>query len=594
MADYNSAKEEIKSRCNIVDVVSAAVPLKKAGSNWKGCCPFHKEKTASFVVSETKQIYHCFGCGASGDAIGFTMNFYNLSFPETIERLAAQYGVNIDQYQNETVSNKAAYYDINKQAASFYWDALRNTRDNPALRYMKERGIEAKTLQIFGIGYADGEWQSLSDSLLKNGADRNMMVELGLLSVKEGHTYDKFRDRVIFPIIDTRKRVIGFGGRIIGQGEPKYLNSQESPVFLKKNNLYALNITKNAIQEEGYAYLVEGYMDVVSLYQAGVKNVTASLGTALTENQAKLLKKYAKKVVLCYDSDLAGIKAALRGIDILRNQGFEIRVLNVTGAKDPDEYIKKNGKEAFLKLTDENSYSDVEYKVMLIARKYDVRDTEQGIKYLKAVAKVLKSISPVESDIYIKKIARQSGISEGALRREVENTAPDNIPQINENIGNSKKEIHIAVSNKQKDNSSLVMEKTMLKLSLLHSEYFEAFNEFPEITASSEGEEIRKVMAEMYRPESDFDLSVIKESLSEEGGMYFDSVQSLLTGEDNTAYEDCINKLKINRIDVRCAELTNALDLLGGDDDPRADEILKELVELQKSKKMLKKAGKQN
>ncbi|MBR3718544.1 MAG: DNA primase, partial [Firmicutes bacterium] len=309
-----SAAEEIRSRCNIVDVVSPLVSVKRAGSNYKGCCPFHKEKTPSFVVSETKQIFTCFGCGKSGDVIKFIQEYYNLSFPEAVRRLAAQYGIEIDDSYERQSKKKEGYYTVNSAAARFFFNAF-TQKANPGYDYMKGRGIQPQTITKFGIGYADTEWRSLSDYLLGQKIDAEILTELGLSSrsSKDGKLYDKFRGRVMFPIFNTMGKVIGFGGRTIIGDDAKYLNSQESFIFEKKRNLYGLNLSKTEIQEQGYAILVEGYMDVVGLYQGGIRNVCAALGTALTPEQAQLLKRYTKKVVLCLDSDAAGIKAAIRG-----------------------------------------------------------------------------------------------------------------------------------------------------------------------------------------------------------------------------------------------------------------------------------------
>jgi len=296
--------EEIKSRCNIVDIVGRVVPLKRTGANHKGLCPFHNEKTPSFVVSEAKQRFTCFGCGATGDTIEFIQKYYNLEFSEAVEKLAAECGVVIETDFKKS-EKKDLQYQINREAATYFYKAFRE-KANPAATYMQKRGITPEVLNLFGIGYADGEWDSLYQHLKSKGYDEDKLLDLGLISESKGKYYDKFRSRVIFPIISTGGKVIGFGGRSLGDDMPKYLNSQESSVFQKKNNLYALNLTKQEIGKSGYGILVEGYMDVISLYQYGVRNVAASLGTALTENQARLLKRYTGQVVLSYDADEAG------------------------------------------------------------------------------------------------------------------------------------------------------------------------------------------------------------------------------------------------------------------------------------------------
>lgn len=413
--NQNNIVDEIKSRCNIVDVVSRVVPLKKAGSNYKGICPFHNEKTPSFIVSETKQIFTCFGCGATGNVISFVMRYYNLDFKGAVEMLAKEYGISLTGAFRGN-KNKDELYEINRQAARFFFKAMRE-RVTPAYTYMKERGISEETLNKFGIGYADESWDSLYQHMRSLGIPADKLIELGLLSKSKGRYYDKFRGRVIFPILNTSGKVIGFGGRIIGEGEPKYLNSQESSVFQKKYNLYGLNLTGNEVRKADAIVLVEGYMDVVSLYQSGVRNVSASLGTALTENQARLLKRYTKNVILSYDADQAGQNAALRGLDILYKEGCRARVLKVTDGKDPDEFVKKNGRKAFLALM-ENAVPYGDFKLNMAASKYDLSDEQQRIDFLQDAVVILRAMKPVEADLYIKKLSKETGISEGAIRFE--------------------------------------------------------------------------------------------------------------------------------------------------------------------------------
>lgn len=343
----NSSIEDLKNQVNIVDVVGRVVQLKRAGTNFKGVCPFHNEKTPSFVVSEQKQIFTCFGCGVKGDVIEFVEKHYNLDFGEAVEKIAGEYGITLEKRNYD--DNRDAYYEVNRQAAAFFYKAF-TEQANKGYSYMKNRGIDDAVLKKFGIGYADEQWDSLYKYLTAKGVSKEMLLELGLVSESKGKCYDKFRNRVIFPIINTSGKVIGFGGRAIGDDNPKYLNSAESRVFQKKNNLYGLNITRQEIGKSDNAILVEGYMDTISLYQGGVRNVVASLGTALTENQAKLLKRYTGEVVLSYDADSAGRAAALRGLDVLSKENCKVKVLHVTDGKDPDEFIKKRVRRNSLSL----------------------------------------------------------------------------------------------------------------------------------------------------------------------------------------------------------------------------------------------------
>lgn len=581
--NYQTVIDEIKSRCSIVDVISPLVPLKRTGANFKGICPFHNEKTPSFIVSDTKQIFTCFGCGASGDVLEFYKRYYNLTFPEAVERLALQFGVSIPEAYGAQGKKKEGYYEINRLAARFYFTAF-TQKANPGLSYMIQRGIEPKVLKAFGVGYADENWDSLSKELIRQGCDKDMMLELGLSSDKNGRIYDKFRSRVIFPIINTRGKVIGFGGRILGEGEPKYLNSQESIVFQKKYNLFGLNLTRSEIQKEGYAVLVEGYMDLISLYQHGIRNTAASLGTALTPQQAKLLKRYAEKVILCYDSDTAGIDAALRGADVLRAEGLDVRVLNVPGSKDPDEYIRKNGREAFLDLITKKALPDVEYKISLLERQYDLKDTAQSIKFLQRVSRILQSLPPVEADLYIEKVAKKYRISEGALRREVQREAggPASAGQARPESASGAKQ---AAAPKPKD---LSLERMLLRLILLRSEYLEGLREYPEAIVSPSGMRLMSVFQDLFTEDSDLDLERIRDALEEEDLSYLEEIlRDVQVGEkDEEAYADCIARLQDHRLEKRKKEIIDLLSLAEeSGSQAQLDDLMKEYMMIQQMQK---------
>ncbi|MDO5441241.1 MAG: DNA primase [Bacillota bacterium] len=572
---YNSIIEEIKSRCNIVDVISSVVPLKRAGSNYKGICPFHNEKTPSFIVSEAKQIFTCFGCGATGDVIEFTKRYYNLGFSEAVEKLAHQYGIELSNYYENKGPNKEPYYEANKQAAHFFFDQMKKT-GNAGYKYMIGRKFTPQTIQKFGIGFADDEWHSLIDFLKSKGVTENQMIEISLASKNDkGRVYDRFRNRVIFPIINTRGKVIGFGGRIIGDGDPKYLNSSESLIFQKKYNLFGLNLSRPEIQQEGYAIVVEGYMDVAALYQEGIKNVVASCGTALTEQQATLLKRYTDKVILCYDADAAGIKAAIRGIDILRAAGLEVKVLHVDDGKDPDEYVKKNGADAFKKLIKEKAIGDIDYKILLIRKKYDINDTSQSVKFLQATAGVLRSLSPVEADLYIKKIAKEVGISEGALRREVEGKSVD--PKITPIL--VKQEETKAASAAQ-----VLLEKTLIRLALIKGDYFDKVKAYSESFELSESIKIVSVLDSLYKPDTEFDLEKLKENLDDPELIFLNELlNEIKLGEDDEkAFNDCIEKIDNQKKEKRKKEIIAILDMADDDTDSAAiNKLMEELKDLQ-------------
>jgi DNA primase len=432
-SDTNIA-EEIKSRANIVDVIGRTVHLKRTGSGYVGLCPFHNEKTPSFSVSESRQSFHCFGCGASGDVISFYEKLHNLNFMEASEKLAGEYGIEWKPGgDTDRESKKSIYYAINKAAARFFYDAIRKPK-NPALSYMADRGVFPETIKTFGIGYADNRENSLVEYLREQNLPLEKAQELGLLVKRQSGEYrDMFLNRVMFPIINTREKVIAFGGRdLTGNARAKYLNSPESLLFHKRENLYALNLVKDAMVKGNTGILVEGYMDVVSLFQNGFRNVTAALGTALTSAQARMLKRYVETMVLAYDMDSAGVAATLRSIDVIRDVGLSGRVLSLKGAKDPDEYVQKNGQDELSRALAE-AIPFMDFKLMRIAENYEHAD-EQGNLVLDEEARVaflrdavtairedvrMQRVGPVEVDFYIKKMARDTSISAEAIHEEI-------------------------------------------------------------------------------------------------------------------------------------------------------------------------------
>lgn len=426
---YGNFTDELKAQLNIVDIIGREVTLKKSGSNYMGLCPFHNEKTPSFSVNEGKQFYHCFGCGKSGDVIGFVQEYYKLPFMEAVEKLATENGIKLPERRSSGPRvDYDNYHGINAKAARFFYNNL-GTRGNKGLAYLKKRGLSKETITAFGLGYAPASGTALVDHLRSEGVSDDDMLKLGLANSGKNGLYDKFRDRVMFPIINTQDKVIGFGGRAIADIKPKYLNSPESEIFLKKNNLFGLNLTKKEIGREGRAIIVEGYMDIISLYQNGVKNVAASLGTALTINQARLLCRYSKNIVLSYDSDSAGINAALRGIDVIIAAGGKPRVMHVTDGKDPDDFIRAHGKDAFIKLAD-NAMPATDYKLRLAKRGFDLSNDMDVLDYIERVVPILRELGPVELDIYARKLSEEFGISESAIMMAVQ-TSGDNNRSVN-------------------------------------------------------------------------------------------------------------------------------------------------------------------
>lgn len=422
---------EICASSDIVDFVSKYVVLKKSGKDYSGLCPFHNEKTPSFHVSADKQLFHCFGCGASGNVIQFVMRTENVDFVDALKIMADKAGINLPEddfgVDNELHEKRKKLYEMNKVAARFFFERFKTPEGQRALEYLKNRKISAKTITTYGLGYAPPSYDALLNHLRDSGFSDDFIVEGFLASRKDGRVYDKFRDRIMFPIIDTRGNVIGFGGRVMteitkdGKKLPKYLNSSDTIVFDKGRNLFSLNLAKKTDKKQ--IILVEGYMDVITVYQAGIKNVVASLGTALTENQAKLLGRYASEVLICYDSDGAGVTATNRAIEILNNAGIRGKVIKMKGAKDPDEYIKNNGVEAF-EACIRKAVPFTEYQISLLKTEYDLSETEGKVGFVAAAADVLKKVNDaVEVDAYIRKISDETEISIDAIYAEYKKKA---------------------------------------------------------------------------------------------------------------------------------------------------------------------------
>ena len=409
--------EKIKSQNDIVDVISERVRLKKSGRNFTGLCPFHNEKTPSFSVSQEKQIYKCFGCGEAGNVISFVMKEKNLPFIEAVKYLAnrANIPLEIGNKENNKLSQKKdLLYRVNVEAAKFFFSNLMNNQQ--AKEYFLNRGIKESTIKKFGLGYANDSWNNLMFHLRRKGINDNLLEEAGLISVnkEKGRKYDRFRNRVMFPVFDYQGRVIGFGGRVLDDSKPKYLNSPETLVFQKGTNLYGLNFALKHNISERYFIIVEGYMDLISLHQYGITNVVASLGTALTINQARLLKRYADKVVISYDADIAGQMATLRGLEVLRTAGFDVRVLNIPQGKDPDEYVRSNGRDAFLKLVNV-AEPLIDYRIKKAEEGIDFKNSQSLILYAKRIMEIISDLNPMEKDVYIKKASENTGIKEQTL-----------------------------------------------------------------------------------------------------------------------------------------------------------------------------------
>lgn len=465
--------ERIRQDNDIVDIISENVRLKKSGRNYVGLCPFHNDKSPSLSVSQDKQIYKCFSCGEAGNVITFVMKYKKLTFYEASKYLADKAGIPLElgnAKESQITKKKELLYKVNTEAARYYFYNLQRT--SFAKEYFLKRGIREEVIKRFGLGYAQDRWHDLIMYLKKKGFNENLLLEAGVIlkSEKKGNTYDRFRNRVMFPVFDVRGKVIGFGGRVLDDSKPKYLNSPETVIFHKGTNLYGLNFaTKNKLEQD-YIIIVEGYMDLISLHQHGITNTVASLGTALTINQARLLKRYVNKVIISYDADVAGQTATLRGLEILRHAGLDVKVLKVPQGKDPDEFVRNNGKDAFLRLVD-NALPLIEYRIKKAAEGINLRDNNELVKYGEKFAEILADLNPIEKDVYIKKISEETSIKEQAIY--------DLLSQV---MAKDQKENNFM--NKKADYGTklyvepgyLKAERTLIKL-MFKEEYFQELNE---------------------------------------------------------------------------------------------------------------------
>ena len=428
MAFPDSFIEELVERSNIVDVVSNYVQLTRKGSNMFGLCPFHNEKTGSFSVSESKQLYYCFGCGKGGGVINFIMEIENLSYPDAVRFLADRAGLAVPEEQNDDgAKRRKRLLELNKDAARFYNAMLSAPEGAAAAEYAKKRELTPRTVRNFGLGAAPDSWDALIRAMTEKGYTKRELIDAGLVSTgKNGRIYDKFRNRLMFPVIDVRGDVIAFAGRSLDGSEPKYLNSPETMLYSKRRSLYGINFAKNT--KRGSILLVEGNIDVVTLHQAGIDNAVATMGTSLTTEQTRLISRYAKEIIICYDNDPPGIKATDRAISILKNSEFSVKVLHlpdrvVDGKKvkiDADDYIKLNGAASFEKLM-RVSENHIEYELAVLRGSADLESDDGRVEYLKKAGDLIARLgSPVEREVYAGRAAETAGVSRESMLSEVE------------------------------------------------------------------------------------------------------------------------------------------------------------------------------
>ena len=461
--------EEIRVNNDIVDVISEYVKLEKKGKNYFGRCPFHNEKTGSFSVEPVKQIFHCFGCGKGGNVIHFIMAIENLDFIEALKLLADRARIQIPETNNgvrddEKAKLKKELLQINIEAARFFHNNLIDEKNIVPNQYLAKRKIERQTIIKFGLGYAEDKYDSLYKHLKSLGYGDTSIFASGLVIVKEEtkKVFDRFRGRIMFPIFDIRGNVIAFGGRVLDSSQPKYMNSPETAVYQKGKHLYAMNFAKGSCAKK--IILAEGYMDVISLHQRGIINVVAPLGTALTENQSKLLKKYSEEIILSFDSDSAGQAAALRSLDLLNDIGCNAKVLTIPAGKDPDEFIKAHGVDEFMRLV-EKSKTLLEFKLDILDNKIDTSTNEGKVKFIDKAVLILDKIdNNVERELYVKKLSKDFGVSEQSIYSEIAKRQKS----VEENNRKQIKDIKVVKKNTiKKSNKTETNEERFIKLQLM-------------------------------------------------------------------------------------------------------------------------------
>ncbi|MCR5374545.1 MAG: DNA primase [Lachnospiraceae bacterium] len=549
--------EEVRSANNIVDVIGSYVSLKKKGNSYFGLCPFHNEKTGSFSVSDRKQMYYCFGCGAGGNVFTFLMEYESFNFAEAMEFLAERAGIKLPEH-DMTPTDKAKsdkkdqILELNKKAAVYYYNLLRAPQGATGLKYFKEkRELDDETMRKFGLGFADVHSNSLYQYLKSQGATDEILKESGLCGIDERKGgYDRFWNRVMFPIMDIRDHVIGFGGRVMGDGEPKYLNSPETIAFDKSHNLYGLNLARHS--KRPYLLLCEGYMDVISLHKAGFDCAVASLGTAFTDGHANLMKRYVKDVYITYDSDGAGVKAALRAIPILRNAGLNAKVINMKPYKDPDEFIKALSAEEYEKRIDgaENGFM---FEVRHVYEGFDMSDPAKRTEFQNEIASMLTIFTDeLERENYLTEVSRKYDIEAGLLRRKVNELANKKAGKpVTEPLKDGR-----AIGKKQED-GRLVSQRYLITLLIDHPELYRQIKDL--VTPSDFTEELYyKVAMMVYDGLENNNLvpaSIISRFESEEehntvASLFQAEIRHLTTDDElKHAITDTLYKVKQNSID---------------------------------------------
>ncbi len=573
--------EEVRSRNDIVDVISGYVPLKRKGNSYFGCCPFHNEKTPSFSVSRDRQMYYCFGCGAGGNVYTFLMEYENLSFQEAIRTLAERAGVELPKEEISAEEKRAGDYramlrEINREAARYFYGVLKSPRGKRGYDYLIRRGITPETIVQFGLGFSDIYRDDLYRYLKQKKYTDQQIKDSGLVTIEEKGIHDKFWNRVMYPIFDVNNRVIGFGGRVLGEGTPKYLNSPETAVFDKSRNLYGLNRARSS--RKGNLIICEGYMDVIAMHQAGFTNAVASLGTALTEPHAALLRRYTQDVILAYDSDGAGVRAALRAIPILKRAGLSVRVLDMQPYKDPDEFMKQLGKDEFEQRI-RKAVSSFMYEAQKLADEYDQNDPESRTSFQHALAKKLAGIpEKLERDNYTEAVANQYQMAVRDLEKLVNVYGSAGVPQTpsGRGAGEGRRQ------KERKEEGKNMPQRILLTWMVHEPSLFETLREYvgPEDFMEPADHKIAEMLFRQYEQSGQIEPAMAMDLFSEleeqknVAAILNTKLDVPVLPEDRSkALTDIVRKVKLAGIEARLSQST---------DIAKWQELIKEKANLQK------------
>lgn len=559
--------EEVRQKNEISDIISKYVKLEKKGQYLFGLCPFHKEKTASFSVTTSKQIYYCYSCRRGGNVIQFIMEAENLSFLDSVKLLAEQSGVylpeNSDNLEKERMQQKKEIIRLNTECARFFHNCLLSEQGKSGREYLTARGLDDRTGTKFGIGYAPDEWNALSQFIQEKDFDESIINESGMLvKDKNGKWIDRFRNRIIFPIFDIRGNLIAFGGRALGDGMPKYLNSPETKVYTKGNHLYGLNFAKSAGNKK--LIIVEGYMDVVSLHQFGIHNVVAPLGTALTREQGRILRMYSEEVIISFDSDSAGQAATMRSLDVLTEAGCSVKVLEITKGKDPDDFIRTFGVDSFLKLV-QNSINFIEYKIKVLRKEINTDNTDGKINFLNKVAGILAKVeNNIEKEMFIKKISREYQISEDALLREIYKKMPTDTARTPRHIEIPAKQAVLFGGAIEENKKLMYYERMLLALIIEDNGLFKKYREkfSPDLFTNPDNQTLADIMAKRLDKKCKIETAEFLGWLEGESLQEFSTLlEKDVSSHDNLnrAFVDILKKTEILKLDARQSEILKQL-----------------------------------